>query len=144
VKVLLDTSVLVAATVEAHPSHDVALPWLQKARSGEITGLVAAHSLAEFYAVLTTLPIEPRITPTIARELITHNVLGALEIVYLSGEDYIAVISHLADLGISGGATYDALIMHAASKASVERVVTLDEKDFRRVYPELADRIVTP
>jgi len=28
-KVLLDTSVLVAAMVEAHPAHEKSLPWLQ-------------------------------------------------------------------------------------------------------------------
>jgi predicted nucleic acid-binding protein len=59
VSTLFDTSVLVAAMVEAHPNHTAALPWLQRAKPGLVTGLVAAHSLAELYAVLTTLPIQP-------------------------------------------------------------------------------------
>jgi predicted nucleic acid-binding protein len=61
VRILLDTSVLVAAMVEAHPAHMRALPWLQKAQGGTDTWLVAAHSLAELYAILTTLPVRPRI-----------------------------------------------------------------------------------
>ncbi|MBI3241476.1 MAG: PIN domain-containing protein [Chloroflexi bacterium] len=143
-RILLDTSVLVAAMVEAHPAHSAALPWLQRAKGGIDTGLVAAHSLAELYAILTTLPVEPRILPSIALELIKHNVLDMLEVVFLSGDDYATLISRLAGLGIVGGATYDALILHAASKANVDQVITLNEKDFRRVYPELADRIVSP
>ena len=130
--------------VEAHPAHSAALPWLQRAKGDVDTGLVAAHSLAELYAILTTLPVEPRILPSIALELIKHNVLDVLEVVFLSGDDYAALITRLAGLGIIGGATYDALILHAASKANVNQVVTLNEKDFRRVYPELADRIVSP
>lgn len=55
-KVLFDTSVLVAAMVESHPGHRRALPWLQGAKSGRVTFLVTAHTLAELYAVLTRLP----------------------------------------------------------------------------------------
>ena len=58
-KILLDTSVLVAAVVESHPAHSQALPWLQRVRNNVDTGLVAAHSLAELYAILTTLPVQP-------------------------------------------------------------------------------------
>ena len=53
---LLDTSVLVAAMVEAHPMHITALPWLRRAKDRLDSGLVAAHSVAELYAILTTLP----------------------------------------------------------------------------------------
>ena len=143
-RILLDTSVLVAAMIEAHPAHAQALPWLHRVKARADIGLVAAHSLAELYAVLTTLPLQPRIPPAMAQELIKRNVLDILEVVPLSDEDYVAVIDHLARLGIVGGATYDALILHAASKANVDQVVTLNEKDFRRVYPHLADKIVSP
>ena len=63
---------------------------------------------------------------------------------FLSDQDYIQVIEHLAALGIVGGATYDALILRAAANAKVDLVVTLNEKDFQRVYPNLADKIVAP
>lgn len=142
-RVLLDTSILVAAMIEAHPAHEQALPWLQRVRGGTDTGLVAAHSVAELYAILTTLPIQPRIPPAVARQLIQLNVLDVCEVVSLSDKDYTAVIDHLSEEGIVGGATYDALILRAALKARADRVVTLNEKDFRRVYPELADKVVS-
>jgi predicted nucleic acid-binding protein len=62
-RILLDTSVLVAAMIEAHPMHERALPWLQRVQDGQDVGLT---------------------------------------------------------------------------------VVTLNEKDFRRVYPNLASKIVSP
>jgi predicted nucleic acid-binding protein len=130
--------------VEAHPAHVRALPWLQRARGETDTGLVAAHSLAETYAILTTLPLQPRIPPTVARDLIARNILDTFEVVSLSDQDYASVVDHLSELGIVGGTTYDALILHAASKANVDQVVTLNEKDFRRVYPSLAAKIVSP
>jgi predicted nucleic acid-binding protein len=105
--------------------------------------LVAAHSLAELYAVLTTLPLQPRITPAVAQELIRHDVLDILEVVALSAEDYAQVIKQLSERGIVGGATYDGLILQAAAKAGADQILTLNESDFRRVSPELADRVVT-
>ncbi len=142
-KILLDTSVLVAAMIETHPAHTRALPWLQRVKSGSDTGLVAAHSLAELYAILT-LPLQPRIPPSVTQALIRRNVFTVLEVVSLSDADYAAVIDHLSDLGIVGGATYDALILYAALKANIDQVATLNEKDFRRVYPQFAGKIVSP
>jgi predicted nucleic acid-binding protein len=59
-------------------------------------------------------------------------------------DDYQAVLIYLAQLGIIGGAIYDALIAYAASKAEVEQIVTFNEKHFRQVYPALCERIVAP
>jgi len=79
VKVLFDTSVLVAALVEAHPMHQRALPWMQRAKAGEITMVVASHSVAKLYAVLTALPVQPRITAALAWQLIHENIARAAQ-----------------------------------------------------------------
>lgn len=130
--------------VESHPAHERSLPRLQRIKAGTDSGVVAAHSVAELYAILTTLPIRPRVSPTEARRLIERNVLDTCEIISLSDSDYADVISHLASTGIAGGATYDALILHIATKIEIERIVTLNERDFRRIYPALSDKIVAP
>jgi len=143
-RVLLDTSLLVAAMVEAHPVHARALPWLQRVKDGTHRGFVAAHSIAELYSILTTLPVQPRIAPAIAWRLIHQNVFGLCDVVSLSREDYAIVIDHLSESGIVGGLTYDALILYAGIKTEVERVVTLNEKDFRKIYPHFADRLTGP
>ena len=105
-RLLLDTSVLVAAMVEAHPNHTAALPWLQRAKGPEDTVLVAAHTIAELYAVLTTLPIRPSISPTAARELISRNISGSVEVVSLAGEDVTAQ-AWLPSIGTCG--TFNAI-----------------------------------
>jgi predicted nucleic acid-binding protein len=143
-KVLLDTSLIVAAMVEVHPAHASALPWLQLVKAGAHKGFVAAHSIAELYSILTTLPIRPRIAPGVAWTLINQNVIDSCEVVSLSKEDYVTIINHLSELGITGGATYHALILYAGIKTDVDRVVTLNEKDFSRVYPDFSDRLSGP
>jgi predicted nucleic acid-binding protein len=144
VKILFDTSVLIAAVVEAHPAHAVAFPWLQRVKDKTDAGFVAVHSLAEMYAILTRLPVRPPISPEMARQVITVNVLNTCAMVALSVADYVTLLDHLADLKIAGGAVYDALLLHAARKSEVDQVITLNARDFRRVYPTLADRIVSP
>lgn len=143
-RIFFDTSTLIAAIVEGHPAHALAFPWLQRARAKTDAGVVAAHSLAEIYAVLTRLPVRPAIPPDMAREVIAVNVLGSCEVVTLSAGQYVTLLNHLADLKIAGGAIYDALLLHAAAHAGVDQVITLNAHDFRRVYPALADRIVSP
>ena len=65
-KVLFDTSVIVAALIESHPMHERAFPWLKQAKAREFDLVVASHTLAELYAVLSTFPIKPRITSATA------------------------------------------------------------------------------
>ena len=143
-KILFDTSVLVAAIVEPHPMHSHAFPLLVRAKSKEIDMAVAAHTLAELYAVLTTLPVIPRITPGAARRLIHENVETTAKIVSLSSQDYVSAIKNLSDSGLSGGIIYDALIIRAAQKVNVDKILTLNANDFKRVWPESEPRFVVP
>jgi predicted nucleic acid-binding protein len=143
-RVLLDTSILVAALIETHTFHELAFNWLEKAKDKSYEGVISAHSLAELYAILTRLPVQPTISPKEAQQLIKASVIDVFEIVPLLPRDYDSVIEHLANLRIIGGAVYDGLIMYAAFKVDVDLIVTLNEKDFRRVYPELATKVVPP
>lgn len=143
-RLFFDTSTLIAALVQAHPAHHQAIARLQHVNAGLDAGFTAAHSIAELYAVLTAYPVRPRIAPVIARQLIRQSVFTQFEIVALNSTDYAAVIEQLAESGITGGATYDALILFAAHKADVDQILTLNEGDFRRLRPDLNDRITTP
>lgn len=143
-KVMFDTSVLVAGMVEPHPMHERALPWLKRARSGDLEFFVASHTLAELYAVLTTLPVSPRISPGAAWRLIREDVITPAKVTSISPSDYGAVIRRVADLGLSGGIIYDAIITKAAQKAQVDRILTLNPDDFTRVWPEGASLISLP
>jgi predicted nucleic acid-binding protein len=135
-KAVLDTSVIVAGIVESHPMHPKCLTWLQRAKAGEIECIVVSHTLAETYAVLTTLPVKPRISPLVAQRLIHNNLQANARIVPLIVADYWSTIQRMAEMGLSGGTVYDALIATVARKLSVDRLLTLNADDFRRVWPE--------
>ena len=143
-KVLADTSVLIAAMVESHPDHERAFPWLRQAKQKRIELFVSTHTLAELYAVLTTLPVQPRVSPDTARRLIREDIESVAAIVDLRKADYRQVLDDMSALGLSGGVIYDALAVQAARKANVDRLVTLNVGDFRRVWPDAGEIIQAP
>lgn len=124
--------------------HGRALPWLRRARRREIDVLLASHTLAELYAVLTTLPVRPRISPGVARQLIRQNTQGLATLVALSASDYERTLDRMAERNISGGAIYDGLIARAAEKGGADRLLTLNPSDFERVWPESRGLLTVP
>lgn len=133
-KILFDTNVLIASIVEQHDFHARALPWMAKALSGEIIYHISQHSLAEMYSVLTSLPVRPKISPVTANRLIVENTKRA-KVVTLGPADYRWCIQQMSSEHQIGGAIYDALIARAALKSHVDRLLTFDPDDFRRVLP---------
>ena len=143
-RVLFDTSVLIAAIIEPHPMHPHAFPWLRRAKLNEFDMFVTTHTLAELYAVLTTLPVKPRISPVLAIRLIHDNVETMAKIISLSSSDYISTIKRMSELGLSGGIIYDALAVRAAQKSVIDKVLTFNIEDFKRIWPEGIERITVP
>ena len=143
-KILFDTSVIIAALVESHPMHTRAFPWLKQAKAKEFEIIVASHTIAELYAVLSTLPTKPRISPLTARKLINENIEKISKIVSLTPEEYKSVIKQISELGLTGGITYDALIAKVAQKSKVEKLLTLNTEHFSRVWPDGQKRIILP
>jgi len=143
-KTLFDTSIIISGIIESHPMHSKCLPWLQRAKAGDFECVVVSHSLAETYAVLTTLPVKPRISPLVAHRLIYTNLEALARIVPLTISDYKTTIDRMAELGLSGGTVYDALLATVARRLSVDKLLTLNADDFHRVWPEGKPVIVTP
>lgn len=67
-----------------------------------------------------------------------------MEIVSLDERDYMEIVHHMADRSLIGGSIYDALILWSAEKAGAAWIVTLNPKDFQRILPGYADRIIVP
>ena len=143
-KVLIDTSVLVAGMLVQHMDHSRALPILSQARSGQLNAIVSAHSVAETYAVMTRLPPPLRVSPKQAWLAIEANVISCMTIHALSAADYRDLIEHLAQHNLAGGVTYDAVIGWVAMKTQVDQIITFNTKDFRRVVPALSAQVITP
>lgn len=143
-KILLDTSVLVAAMVEVHPSHEWSLIWLQRTHRGEVEAIVSAHSLVELYAVLTRLPLRPPITPKVAQELIHYNLLNKVQVCALSLEQYWGLLERMSGDGVRGGQSYDWLIAYAGKVAGAEAIVTLNSRHFVEIGNKWNLPIITP
>lgn len=100
--------------------------------------------MAELYAVLTTLPVKPKIQPGMACRLIHDSVLNSAKILSLTVADYKDTIKSVGDLGLSGGVIYDALIAAVARKSGVDQLLTFNLRDFQRVWPEGEAQIREP
>ncbi|MGB3614610.1 MAG: PIN domain-containing protein [Elainellaceae cyanobacterium] len=142
-KVLFDTSVIVAASLPQHPRHAPCFAQLQAARTDQVQGYLSTHSLAEIYSVLTRMPSKPRMSPQDVRLLIDHQ-LQYLEAVLLEPANYRAAIAQMSELNLPGGGIFDALIAQAALKAGVDRLLTLNPKHFTRLSEAIALLVLMP
>lgn len=112
----LDSSVLVAAFASWHERHSDAQSSL---RGGRVVG----SALVEAYSVLTRLPAPHRAPADVAAEFLARVVDSPP--LTLSPTATRRLPSLLASRGISGGASYDALIAATAAEAD-EELVSLD------------------
>jgi predicted nucleic acid-binding protein len=142
-KVMFDSSVVVAALIVSHQSHSACVQLLNQALQQDIQGVISTHSLAEIYSVMTRLPIQPKISPQLAQKQLTAN-LKNFEFVPLLAEDYQAAIAQMVSLNIPGGGIFDALIAQAALKANVDQLLTLNPKHFTRLSETVANLVQVP
>jgi predicted nucleic acid-binding protein len=140
-KLAFDTSVLVAALVEDHPEHSRAAAWLRAPRS--VARIASAHAFAETWAVLTAMPIEPRISGQVALTALQR--LGQV-VTFLPPEKttYAAAAARCSSLGLRSGAIYDALHLICAESAQATCLLTFNERDFTRLAEASSPRIVVP
>jgi predicted nucleic acid-binding protein len=128
---LLDTSCLVAAVCAWHEHHEATRREIDRRKAAEESAVLAAHSLAEAYSVLTRLPEPYRLRPADALDVIEAN-WSRTALVALTGADYRRTLRRCRDAGIAGGTVYDALIAECARKASVSTILTWDPGGFER------------
>ena len=116
---LCDTSVAVALVLADHEHHAVALDEVGTATLG-----LAGHAAFESYSVLTRLPPPARRTPATVRRLLDQEFPASH---FLSETGAASLHARLADIGISGGAVYDALVAAAAAEAEIP-LLSLDPR----------------
>jgi predicted nucleic acid-binding protein len=143
-KVLFDTSVLLAAVVVSHPDHPVSNPWLQAAKLGRIRCCVGCHSLAEFYRVMTALPVNRAISGMDVLSAMQTDILSHAQIVDLGFADYETILQRMAQNNHRSGIIFDALIIQAALKAGVDKLLTLNSRHFERLWPNHTDQVIHP
>ena len=87
--------------------------------------VLVAHCALEAYSVLTRLPPPHRAPATLVRDFL--NARFSDPYVGLDGENYRALIQRLVELGISGGAAYDALVA-ATARAAGATLLSCDRR----------------
>lgn len=143
-KVFFDTSVLVAASEQGHPHYRQAWPALRRVTAGSDQGLMSVHSIAELYAALTRLPVQPRIHSPEAARIIMDNIVPHFEMVPVGKKDYLEALGIVVDGGWGGAKLYDALLIVCAAKSGAERIYTFNLADFRQLAPNLEEKIYAP
>jgi predicted nucleic acid-binding protein len=118
-EVLVDTSVAIALVVVDHEYHGATVRALGGRRAG-----LAGHAAYETFSVLTRLPAPLRRTPRAVGQLLRSNFPTSR---FLSETSAGSLLSRLAELGIAGGAVYDALV----GAAALEHGVALMTRDIR-------------
>ena len=143
--IFFDTTVLVAASEQSHPHYPQARSALLRVAAGQDKGYMGLHSIAELFAALTRLPVQPRIHPVEAARIVSENILPHFEVVSLGQKDYREVLNTMASGGWMGAKIYDALLLRCAARCAVERIYTFNLGDFRQLAPAgLQERICAP
>jgi predicted nucleic acid-binding protein len=114
-----DTSVLIAAFATWHEGHESAVRALNRGVQ------LIAHTALETYSVLTRLPPPHRVEPVAVHAYLAD--LSSSDYLTLDARSHLRLIDHLAEHGVTGGATYDALVGLTA-KAAGARLLTRDSR----------------
>ena len=131
-KAFFDASVLVGAFYGDHPRHAACLRLLEDA--SKKTHFCAAHAVAELYAVMTRLPVRPRITSEQGL-LFVENVRDYFSVITLSAAERFEAAAEAARRGLGGAKIYDLLTLRCALKAGAERIYALNLAEFARLAP---------
>ena len=140
-KALLDTSVLVATFYAHHQFHRPSIDLFLRFKKNDVS--CGAHSLAEVYSSITGRTGRDRVSPDEAM-LFLGDVRERLTIVSLDDQEYFKALHASAEMGIAGGAIYDALLAHCALKVRARTIYTWNTKDFMRLGSEIAGRVQVP
>jgi len=105
---------------------------------------MSVHFIAEMYAALTRLPVQPRIHPAEAVRIISDNILPHFETVPVGKKDYTDALRLVGDGGWGGAKIYDALLIGCAARSEADRIYTFNLTDFRQLAPNLEEKICAP
>lgn len=131
-ELLLDTSASVPFLLRGHAAHAA----VHAVVAGRRLGL-AGHALFETYSVITRLPDPERVSAAVAEQLVRRNFPHTA---HLSARGSGSILGKMAAAGVSGGASFDALV----GAAAVEHDCVLVTRDQRAVptYRDLGVKIL--
>lgn len=131
---LVDTNVLIYATLKADSRHDRALHVLAQRHRTEVELFVSVQNLAEMYPNLTGPKNHPPDSPTLARDkILSISRLRGLTVLPLTLEG----VGHALDLCVEGGVTrqsyFDRQLAALMLREGIPVILTENAKDFRAI-----------
>ncbi|MBY0496381.1 MAG: PIN domain-containing protein [Cyanobacteria bacterium] len=128
-RVLIDTSCLVAFALPQHLHHAPTASDLDRRRSAGQQLVVASHAIVEAYSVLTRMPPPFRLTPSLAIAVLDHT-WGKAETFAATAAECWRMLRLHAGRGVIGGRIYDGVIAECARKAKADAILTWNIRHF--------------
>jgi predicted nucleic acid-binding protein len=142
--ILYDSSSLLALYVENHPHNDQVVQTYSRQKATDNSFYMSIHSIAELYSNLTRGKQYFDYSAEKADQLINKIVDTFFSVVSLNEEDYLAAFSELKEKDLTNGIVYDGIISQAAHKIEADILVTINEKDFKRLAHIHGAQLVNP
>jgi predicted nucleic acid-binding protein len=142
VRFAVDTNCIIAAVCDWHDQHRAAAAEIERRRNGAEQMAIAVHALTEAYSVLTRFPAPHRLTPEDAWAVLNVSFGRAARIVSLTAAQHLALLGRIAEAGVGGGRTYDAVIAACAVRAGASALLTFNPRHFDPAPKDLS--IVVP
>lgn len=130
-RILVDTNVLIYATLAGDPRHDIAKEVLALRHRPDVELFISVQNLAEMYPNLTGPKNQPPDSPAIAREkILSISGLRGLTVLPLTLE----TTRHALDLCVEGGVTrqnyFDRQLAALMDRESIPTILTENTSDF--------------
>lgn len=138
----IDTNVIVAGLLSWHVHHELASAQLIDLLESELEIVVPLPVLIESYSVMTRMPPPHRIGSKEALEILELSLRDRVTLVGLDEEEGWKLLQDLSQRSITGGTTYDGLILACARKGGARRLVTFNRSHFERVATEEIEVVV--
>ncbi len=126
----VDTNCLIAAVSVWDKRHAEASAELEVrlARGEQMS--ISVQALTETYSVLTRLPLPFRVSSSIAWELLEFYLRGPATVFAMESTVHVETLRALAQHGIGGGRTHDAIIAECARRAGASTLLTFNGRHF--------------
>ncbi len=132
-RVLVDTNVLIYATLAADPRHGRARSVLEQRSRVEVEMFISVQNLAEMYPNLTGPRNQPPDSPSLARDKIRSVArLRGLTVLPLTLDTTWRALDLCAEAGITRQAYFDAQLAALMLREGIPLIVTENTADFSK------------